>query len=277
MKYIAFLSLVTLAISSLISPGASAAKPVPTVEKVGYDVSYPQCGRRLPTDHYFAIVGVNGGKPTTTNPCLSAQLAWANMAKTGSTQARVQLYVNTANPGEVIDQITTWPTSNVDSFGVATANPYGSCDGLNDAACSWQYGWNRAGETAVNRFAPAASAAGIASDIGSYVWWLDVELGNTWQTAELANNTATLEGMTAYFGSKGAQVGLYSTAAQWAEIVGTTVGQGSNLNGLPNWRPSGSTLSNATSNCSVAPLTTGGTIALTQYVVKNLDHNHSCS
>ena len=41
---------------------------------IGYDVSWPQCGKSLPSDHAFGIVGVNGGTAANTNPCLSDQL-----------------------------------------------------------------------------------------------------------------------------------------------------------------------------------------------------------
>ena len=51
-------------------PTASAAAPT----KVGYDVSYPQCGESLPGARAFAIVGVNGGLSTRANPCMSMQL-----------------------------------------------------------------------------------------------------------------------------------------------------------------------------------------------------------
>lgn len=248
-------------------------------EQVGYDISYPQCGKRLPTDQYFGIVGVNGGNAATTNPCLADQLTWAGKSRSGSTQPKVQLYVNTANPGEVISQITTWPTNNIDKTGFVTDNPYGICSGANDKACSWQYGWNRSVDAYTNRFVPAASKAGIDQTVSAYVWWLDVETMNTWQSGSaeaLTRNLAALEGFAKYYQSNGAKVGLYSTAVQWAQINGNTIGLSGNLNGLGNWRPSGSTLTNAINNCKAQPLTTGGYISLTQYVQQNIDKNHSC-
>lgn len=280
-KYLSLFAL-TLLISVASPAVALAAKPTapsPTKELVGYDISFPQCGKRLPSGQAFGIVGVNGGNAATTNPCLADQLKWANKSTGGTAQPNIQLYVNTANPGEVISEVKTWPTNNTDKTGFTTANPHGMCDGTNSLACSWQYGWNRAVEANIDRFAPAAKTAGISQLASSYTWWLDVETMNTWQVSSadaLARNTATLEAMTAYFTSKGAHVGLYSTAYQWNEIVGSTVSSTSNLNGLPNWRPSGASLANAKANCNVPPLTTGGYISLTQYVQKNLDKNHSC-
>jgi hypothetical protein len=286
MKKLHLLSLIAIFALAFIPTSAFAAKPTQsgggtkTTELVGYDISYPQCGTKLPTGQYFSIVGVNGGKAATTNPCLADQLSWANTSQPGSTQPKVQLYVNTANPGEVISQITTWPTNNTDETGYTTTNPYGTCGGLNDLACSWQYGWNRSVEANVDRFVPAAQqVAGLNQSASAYTWWLDVETGNTWESGSpeaLARNTAALEGFAAYYQSKGAAVGLYSTATQWNTITGSTVSSTSNLNGLANWRPSGSTLNNAISNCSVAPLTANGSISLTQYVQQNLDKNHSC-
>ncbi len=261
-----------------INTKANAARPISVTEKVGYDISYPQCGKKLPTDAAFAIIGVNGGNAATTNPCLSSQLTWAKKASGTTNQPKIQLYVNTANPGEVINQITTWPTNNKDKSGNTAPNPQGTCTGANDLACSWQYGWNRAVEDYLDRFKPAAAKAGISTAIADYYWWLDVETMNTWQSGSyeaLARNAASLEGMTAYFKQNQAKVGLYSTAFQWNSIVGT-VDADSNLNGLANWRPSGASLENAKANCKVDPLTNGGFISLTQYVQQNLDKNHSC-
>lgn len=272
-------SILTLSIVSLsfVSSPAFAAKPVSSTEPVGYDISYPQCGTKLPTGQAFGIVGVNGGTAATTNSCMTSELVWANKSLGTTAQDKLQLYVNTANPGEVISQITTWPTTNTDKTGYSTTNPYGTCAGQNDLPCSWQYGWNRAVEDNLDRFKPAAQAAGV-NTTSPHKWWLDVETMNTWQsgsTGALARNAASLEGMTSYFTSQNAPVGLYSTASQWSAIAGT-VAPGSNLNGLANWRPSGASLSNAKANCSVAPLTSGGFISLTQYVEQNLDKNHSC-
>lgn len=260
--------------------GAGGGKPKPpsdgggTTELVGYDVSYPQCGKRLPTEHYFAIVGVNGGTAASENPCLASQLGWANTAKPGSTQDPVQLYVNTANPAQESSyDWQSWPTVS------SPENPYPGCDGTNTLACSWQYGWNRSVETATY-FTSQAERAGLDStNPGDYMWWLDVETMNSWQAgsqAALERNVAALEGFAAYYKSLGANVGLYSTALQWTQITGDHISSGSNLVGLPNWRPSGASLSNAIANCDVEPLTAGGDIYLTQYVRKNLDHNHSC-
>jgi len=266
-----------IAVSSIAAPTTAAAAPA-AQEQVGYDISYPQCGKKLPTGQSFGIAGVNGGTAANTNPCLADQLAWAAKSTGSTVQPKVQLYVNTANPGEVISQITTWPTSNTDKTGFTTANPYGTCTGTNDLPCSWQYGWNRAVEDVIDRFTPAATTAKVNTSPADYTWWLDVETVNTWQTGSpeaLARNAATLEGMTSHFRSRGAKVGLYSTAVQWNGIAGT-VSPDSNLNGLPNWRPSGSSLANAKANCSVAPLTANGYISLTQYVQQNLDRDHSC-
>ena len=278
-----FLSIIVLSILitfSLTAP-AEAAKPAPAgKDPIGYDVSYPQCGKKLPTSAAFVVVGVNGGNAASTNQCLAEQLLWAKNTATGlPNQPALQLYVNTANPGEVIDQIVTWPKGNTDGKGFTTDNPHGTCAGRNDMPCSWQYGWNRAVEAHQDRFAPAAVKANLSTDAKDYIWWLDVETMNTWQSGSpeaLKRNVASLEGMAAYYKSKGATLGLYSTAYQWGVITGNFIEPSSDLTGLRNWRPSGASLANAKKNCTVDPLTAGGYIAMTQYVIKNLDHNYSC-
>lgn len=246
-------------------PGPAGSKPLPepkpSATPIGYDVSWPQCGDTLPTGQAFAIVGVTGGLANNTNPCLAEQLAWAATSTGGTGQPLVALYVNTANPGLLG---SWWPTSNTYA-GTAIANPYGTCEGANDVACAYVYGWAKAFDDVTLR--------GVENP-AQYLWWLDVETDNTWQDDTVAN-AADLEGMTAYLESIGARVGLYSMGSQWSQIVGT-VGPESNLYDLPSWLAGARTLSGARSNCSLPPLTAGGTVSLTQYVAKNLDHNYSC-
>ncbi|MCZ2818452.1 hypothetical protein [Modestobacter sp. VKM Ac-2984] len=267
------------------APAAGAAEE-PTERRgatvqstVGYDVSHPQCGQTLPDDAAFAVIGVNGGIATTENRCLADQWEWANESSGAvPAQPRAQLYVNTANPGEVREQVTTWPRLGV--------NRYGVCDGDNSAACSYEYGVDRAENDVrivldtLGDASPGAGDIAVESraDLVGLRWWLDVETMNTWQTdgaAAQRNNRATLEGMTDHLESVGGRVGLYSTGYQWGEIVGD-VPSWSSLHGLDSWLAGARSLSGAVANCSDAPLVDGGRVIMTQYVEDDLDHNHSC-
>jgi hypothetical protein len=237
---------------------AGAAQAAPSDSRPwGVDVSYPQCGGPLPIGQAFAIVGVNGGRADTTNPCLATQLAWAAESTGGTVHDDIQLYVNTGNPGGG----ALWPRSG--------SNRYGECDGSNSRPCAYQYGWDRAHDDATIR--------GI-SNPEQYMWWLDVEIANTWDYTDGGHtrNAAVLEGMTEYFFSVGVRgVGLYSTRYQWAQIVGNGVSATSSLNGLPNWRPAGSDPAAADTTCGVAPLTPGGIVEMTQYTL-DYDYNLTC-
>lgn len=211
----------------------------------------------------------------TTNPCLATQLMWAKQSIGTPNQSPIQLYVNTGNPGGL--NTPTWPQSNVYA-GTTAPNPYGTCDGSDSVACAWQYGWNRAVDDVVDRFTPAAQAAGISTEPSVYPWWLDVETANSWKYGSdfaFQSNRAVLEGMTAYFASRGITVGVYSTNYQWNLIVGP-VPATSNLSGLRNWRAGATDLAQAQSYCSLTPLTPGASVIMTQFVLNNLDHNYSC-
>ncbi|MET3952086.1 hypothetical protein ABIB29_002946 [Arthrobacter sp. UYEF36] len=249
----------------LLGGGPAAAAPPRNAEPVGIDVSWPQCGKTLPKQPAFAIVGVNNGLANTTNPCLATQLAWADTAPSPAltAQPRVALYVNTANPGL---QGSWWPSSN-QYGGVDVPNPYGVCgSGANDfRACSYMYGYAKAYDDATIR--------GVENP-ENYLWWLDVETENSWQPDKAAN-VAVLEGMTDYFTGINAKVGLYSTGYQWSQIAGT-VEASSPLAGLPSWLAGARSLTGAKSHCSWAALTPGSRVALTQYVSGGLDYNYSC-
>lgn len=240
-----------MVVFAIVTPVSARA-----ASNLGNDISWPQCGKKLPTGQAFGIVGVTGGLANNTNPCLSTQLAWAASSVGGTSQDKVQLYVNTANP-ELAG--SWWPT---DNGGVS--NPYGNCDGTASVACAYIYGYNKARDDATIR--------GV-SNPSNYLWWLDVETANSWSTNKLANQ-ADLEGMADYFKSIGARVGLYSTSYQWGQIVGTVTG--SSLNGLPSWLPGARNQQAAEKNCSLSSLTSGGTVVLTQFISRNIDYDVNC-
>lgn len=238
---------------------AAATKPghtSPSTSPTGNDISWPQCGKTLPSGQHFGIVGVNDGLANTNNPCFTAELAWANTSVGGTGQDKAALYVNTANPGNL--GVADWPTS-------GTSAKYGTCNGGDTTACAYQYGQNMATMDATTRIGnnPAAT----------YKWWLDVETDNSWET-NTVNNQADLEGMVDYFTGIGARTGLYSTSTQWQQIAGP-VASTSSLHGLDTWLPGAVNLSAAKTDCS-APGLTGGKTSVTQYVSRRVDYDYSC-
>src|ERR1700737_4839773 len=92
----------TLALGLLVfgnqSQTASGASPDPVLfpgkqprNNLGYDVSFPQCPRPLPSTPFaFAIVGVTEGIAFSTNDCLHEEFVWAQQA----TNAAPGLYLN---------------------------------------------------------------------------------------------------------------------------------------------------------------------------------------
>ncbi|HEX8226673.1 MAG TPA: hypothetical protein VF572_02280 [Candidatus Saccharimonadales bacterium] len=303
-------ALITVAASAQAQAAPKGSAPVAADPRTGIDISWPQCGKALPSGQAYAIVGVNGGTAATKNACLADQLKWANTNTAGNNanQPKLQLYVNTANPYDDIPAYpnTVWPTSNIDPKGTNTLdntnpalkNPYGACvtnpstfkNYDNSLACSWQYGWDRSVTTVQDYFVPTAqSVAGVSASPADYVWWLDVETMNSWQlngSAEAkARNTASLEGMKQYYDSIGAKkVGLYSTSYQWGVIVGNTTNlptstapaTGANLKGLDSWLAGASSAADAKKRCVNAVGLTGGKATLIQYISRNLDYNYSC-
>jgi len=200
-------------------------EPAATVTGVGYDVSYPQCGRTPPKRAAFGIVGVNGGAPRTSNPCFSAQVTWAR-----TTQANA-VYLN-----------TSW-------------------SGRGDPAAY--------GRALVDDAIERERQAGVT---GVSMWWLDVELANTWNGSTQENATV-LDAMAARLQQAGVRVGIYSSPAMWQEIAGDWAP------GLPVWNATGpGTRSSATAGC--AESFAGSASAMVQWVEKSgarlLDHNLVC-
>lgn len=268
MKKLLFSTVMSLALAVTMGGSAMAAQRTTTAtttqSPLGIDVSYPQCGTKLPTGQAFGIVGVNGGLANNNNPCLAQQLTWAEQSTGITSQPKVALYVNTANPGLTA---SVWPADNSYN-GIAITNPYGTCIGAEGPECAYVYGWTRAYQDFNERNVPNPA---------SYKWWLDVETTNSWSTTDFVANAASLEGMVDYFKSAGvANVGVYSTNYQWNTIVGTNLSSTSSLNGLDSWMAGARTQRGAEQNCTNPPFTPTGKVVLSQFVSKGLDYNHSC-
>ena len=240
--------------------GAEAtSRPAPPA--LGFDISFPQCGGPVPNAPAFAIVGVNGGRAFSANPCLARQYIWA-LSATSPVQPRVAFYMNTGNPGPELS--TRWP-------GPGTSAPQ-PCDGSWSTACAFDYGWLAAQDA----YARARSVAGDGAALSP--WWLDVEVANSWST-DVATNSAALQGGIAYLRSAGVDViGIYALAADWEEIVGATDASSPRngpFAGLSNWRPGPQTRDDALSWCSRS--VTGGRVVFVQFPSGGFDGNLPCS
>jgi hypothetical protein len=234
----------------------------PHLDAEGYDVSFPQCGTPLPSGQAFAVVGVNAGIGTSTNPCLADELAWADLSSGATGQPAAAVYVNTANPGQLG---SWWPRSDRTRTGARVENPHGRCTGAEDAACAYVYGWSIAADDAFAR--------GV-TDPAERFWWLDVETMNTWSW-NTRTNTAVLQGMAALLQRIGGGVGLYSTHRQWTTITGGG-DMPAELEGLPDWLSGATTAAEARAHCASAPLTRGGVVTVVQWVTPELDGDLAC-
>jgi hypothetical protein len=222
----------------------------------GYDISYPQCGAAYPSNPLFGIVGVNGGRVFSTNPCLTSQLAWAGGA-TG------ELYLNTGNPGPALSSF--WPR------GQTTPR---FCDSVNSdtADCAYDYGWNAAAAS-YTTVEQAYAALAIAANPNATAWWLDVETTNSWRT-DTALNVAALQGQADYLTSRGVtRLGFYSTTVQWGTITG-----GSKVFApLPSWGAGSPSEKAAKQLCATTATSfTGGRLAMVQYIANGFDVDVRC-
>ena len=263
------------------APAAGAAR-------TGQDVSYPQCGQSVKA-FPFNVVGINGGRASTANPCFALEYAQARSP---------QLYVNSGNPGSVLAVARnhgTWPTRGSDIDGVTIAVPatYGNCHGDDSAACAYVYGYRMA-----ERDIADAVAGGVVAP-EHMRWWIDVETFNSWETdtpAGQSRDVADLEGMVAalsaahppltsavplvttdYGGAPLSSIGLYSTDLQWSQITGGQVSSSSPLAGLDQWQAGATTASGASAACNNSSFAgTSGTVWMTQFTDGLADGDVAC-
>ncbi|MGI8999698.1 MAG: hypothetical protein ACR2GO_08340 [Candidatus Limnocylindria bacterium] len=240
--------------------------PTPIPTPPGYDISYPQCGSPYPEAFTFAIIGVNGGRVYSENPCFGpgddpSQLEWAGRD--------THLYANTGNPGPELSSY--WPHGQREPRECNTAD----APGADTADCSYVYGWNAAEhayETALQAYIDLEWTDEDADRLpGDPAWWLDVEDANSWRD-DRSLNVAALEGAVDYLESMGpAEVGFYSTPRLWNRITGGTDAFAE----LPAWHAGARNLEDAKDRCD-GPAFTGGELRMVQWIEDGFDANHVC-
>jgi len=158
---------------------------------VGYDVSYPNCAARVPAAHAFAVIGLNWGRPFTTNPCFAQE--WA------AAQPPRSVYINTAYHRILFRHITPDCAAAGKSSEARLAAQRAYAVGCSEAV-------------AALRLLAATPPLAI---------WLDVEPGNTWSSRR-ALNAATIRGILDHLLTPTPHplIGVYSNAGFWRRIVG---------------------------------------------------------
>jgi hypothetical protein len=245
---------------------------------IGRDISFPQCGGPLPAERTaaFGILGANGGKTFTRNPCLVAELAWAKRL-----EAPPAFYANTGNPGP--KRATHWPIGQ-------TAPKVCSARDPNSLGCSYDYGWN----AAWHAYTAATDAAQRLHRVdrvnarhraANVDWWLDVETMNSWQTLDHGasalngqRDAATIAGAVNALWAAGVQrVGIYSTSYQWTAITGSPIATRGAFRANPVWLAGFDNHNDAARGCDYRSFT-GGPVLLTQYLHKDgFDANVRCT
>lgn len=264
------------AVAMVVAPPAPAAAHSPST---GYDISYPQCGVPLPRDPAFGIVGVNGGRAFTENPCLEQQLRWVRQAANG----RPAFYANTGNPGPAVS--TRWPIGQDSPRPCRASAP-------NSEDCSLDYGWNAAKDSFDNAVAAIRALDGVGEAeaerrAAAGKWWLDVEILNSWQTLDTEhygptarsrwNDIYALAGAVRALWDEGVgYVGIYSTPYQWEQITGGRAYTSDWFSANPVWLAGYEGEADARAGCDDDSFT-GGPVALTQYLSdEGFDANVDC-
>jgi hypothetical protein len=223
-----------------------------------YDVSYPQCGGRLPGGN-LAVVGVTAGLPWSTNSCLASEYAWA-----ASKPQPAQLYMNTSNPETASSNWSVRAGSGPRTCSAANLADPSSVD------CAYNYGWNSANDALVR------ATRAIGAGARTHAWWLDVETGNSWNGTTAAN-TEDLKGSVDYLrGANVPAVGFYSTGYQWGVITSRYHPPTGPTSSPPNWVAGAIDATQATSWCSPTQSFSGGAVRLVQYPSGRFDGDTVC-
>ena len=166
----------------------------------GYDVSFPACSGPAVTATGFGVVGLNGGRPFTDNPCFADEWARAQ---------RPSVYVNTAYDTSLLGEVTGDCRSFAAQRGLLPAAEDAYAVGCSEAA---------------------AAVDGLAGRVPLAIW-LDVESDNAWSRSR-ALNRAAISGFLDRLAADmpDVPVGVYSNAHLWRSIVGDW-----HSLGVPEW------------------------------------------
>ncbi len=223
---------------------------------LGADISWPQCPRGLgiperPTlglppplpEAEYVIIGLTNGPAFTRNPCLADQVE--------SVRSSGRLLASYA--------VTSFP----DAEALEAVGDDGPYDGSTAGGALANTGYQQA-------------AFGVAemerTGLETPVVWVDVEPVSDFEwSSDLGANAAVVRGVVRGYEDAGYEVGIYSTAFLWAEIVGDLE------LGLPEWRAAGETSrAEALARCGPDSSIQGGEPVLGQWLADSRDHNVTC-
>jgi hypothetical protein len=216
-----------------IAAATQVAPPPLPAGSAGYDINWPQCASSgsshagtlpgPPEDaagsmpYSVAVVGVDGWAVNDENPCLAAEVQWAENAvypsdspATGKPPYDLYMFLNSPASNSTID--LTGPAGTCDNF-----------SGAQWATClAYNYGYNS-----------AVAAVDYARAEGAHakLWWLDIEnatcapgmwndaADGEWWSCDLSLNADTIQGAMDGLHRFDITAGIYCTATQWQGIT----------------------------------------------------------
>lgn len=253
---VALLLLLSLAAPAV--PASAAAAATPGVRITGGDISWPNCpkgmgipsrrtlGNPMPLDSAaFVVIGLTNGPGFVANPCLAAQVTWAQ-----EHHRWVAAYA-----------MTTFPRR-TERAAYAGSGPW---------SASTRLGALRNAGYAQGMF-NVASMQAVGLDVP--LVWVDVEPYPThpWTRDRLANR-AVIQGAVRAYEDSGYRVGFYSYLGGWRAVVGNW-----RKGGYPAWYPVGAEpdgLRAAYGRCRL-PSFSGGPVVLAQWVEGRRDRDVTC-
>jgi hypothetical protein len=225
-----------LALVALCSVVASLQVSNADVPEAGpiYDISWPQCPENIPQGSFsFAIIGLNNGRPFSTNDCFMRQYRWAQ-----TVEAHPDVYINLDYPKPGRKEAMT--------------GPYGRCTETDEWCRAYNYGYALAKDS-------VARATEFGVTPGRY--WFDVEMINYWSPWQAANGQV-IHGAVDYFLDMNLPMGIYATRYQWGLITGHYVPTAT----VPLWVAGATNPQMARERCSADHLTfAGGVTWMVQY------------